>query len=168
MEIHDALPIQEEEIVKSDPVEAVPSGLKSRDFNLKTAELIRSQIGDIEEIRRGLGLSKRKMCQLLLIDPSTWTRWTTGKTTPPPYVYRMLQWGLAVMDKYPETHPLMQYEKFEQVKKMENLSARLDKVEGVKRAPSGEVVSGVDPYNKILLISAGLFVLSLVFFVSSL
>lgn len=168
MEIHDALPLHEEKELKSDSTEAVPSGLKNRDFNLKTAELIRSQIGDIEEIRRGLGLSKRKMCQLLLIDPSTWTRWTTGKTTPPPYVYRMLQWGLAVMDKYPETHPLVQYEKFEQVKKIESLSDRLDKVEGVKKSSNKEVVKATPLYNKTLLISASLFGLSLLLFVASL
>ncbi|MGH1468951.1 MAG: hypothetical protein ACRBBP_08755 [Bdellovibrionales bacterium] len=138
MEIHDALPQNIESNEKLEFKEPVPSGLKTREFNLKTADLIKSQIGDIEEVRKGLGLSKRKMCQLLLIDPSTWTRWTTGKTVPPPYVYRMLQWGLAVMDKYPEVHPLVNYEKFEQSKKVEDLYNRLAVLEGNK-APNGEL-----------------------------
>lgn len=128
MEIHDATPIDVETDLNNTPEQAVPSGLKNRDFNLKTAQLIRSQIGDIEEIRNSLGLSRRKMCQLLLIDPSTWTRWTTGKTTPPPYIYRMLQWGLAIMDKYPETHPLANYEKFEQLKKIEELEKKIEQL----------------------------------------
>ncbi len=144
MEIHDALPIDAEfdqnEDLRGGPEQAVPGGLKNREFNLKTAALIRSQIGDIEEVRKSLGLSKRKICQLLLIDPSTWTRWATGKTTPPPYIYRMLQWGLAVMDKYPETHPLANYEKFEQLKKLELLEEKLNgfmslKVEGLNEKP---------------------------------
>ncbi len=129
MEIIDALNQPANDVENEEITAAAPSGLSNREFNLKTAELIKSQIGDIEEVRRSLGLSKRKMCQLLLIDPSTWTRWSTGKTDPPPYIYRMLQWGLAVMDKYPETHPLVQYEKFEQIKKLEDLSSRMESLE---------------------------------------
>jgi transcriptional regulator with XRE-family HTH domain len=129
MKIIDATPEQPESEQINSGVEMVSSGLSSRDFNLKTAELIKSQIGDVEEVRKSLGLSQRKMCQLLLIDPSTWSRWATGKTEPPPYVFRMLQWGLAVMERYPETHPLANYEKFEQLKKSEELSKRLSQIE---------------------------------------
>ena len=81
--------------------------LSVRDRNEMTASLIKKQIGSIEQVRTLMGLNKRKMCELLLIDPSTWTRWTTGKTEPPTWVYRTLQWGLAVMDKHPEFHPLV-------------------------------------------------------------
>ena len=81
--------------------------LGHREKNELTASLIKKQIGDIEQIRAFMGLNKKRMCELLLIDPSTWTRWTTGKTQPPPSVYRTLQWGLAVMDKHPEFHPLL-------------------------------------------------------------
>jgi len=81
--------------------------LGPRERNEITASLIQKQIGDIEQVRATIGLNKKRMCELLLIDPSTWTRWTTGKTTPPPWVYRTLQWGLAVMDKHPEFHPLL-------------------------------------------------------------
>lgn len=81
--------------------------LTYREKNELTAELIKKQIGDIEQIRISMGLNKKRMCELLLIDPSTWTRWSTGKTPVPPTVYRSLQWGLAVMDKHPEFHPLM-------------------------------------------------------------
>jgi len=129
MEIIDATTQPSEADQKKQDVEINSRGLTSRDFNLKTAALIKSQIGDIEGVRKSLGLSQRKMCQLLLIDPSTWSRWVNGKTEPPPYVYRMLQWGLAVMEKYPETHPLSNYEKFEQLKKSEELAKRIGQLE---------------------------------------
>lgn|GEM_PF-4073543 len=81
--------------------------LSAREKNELTAKLIKKQIGDLEQIRLHMGLNKKRMCELLLLDPSTWTRWTTGKTEPPPWLYRTLQWGLAVMEKHPEFHPLM-------------------------------------------------------------
>jgi len=138
MEIIDAMPEPQKSDLENNDIGITSKGLTSRDFNLKTAELIKSQIGDVEQVRRSLGLSQRKMCQLLLIDPSTWSRWATGKTEPPPYVYRMLQWGLAVMEKYPETHPLANYEKFEQIKKSEDLAKRLESLENEIKAADGK------------------------------
>ena len=64
-------------------------------------EVIKRKLGDLEDIRSQLGLSQRKMAQLLLVDPSAWTRWTKGGETAPPHVYRMLQWYLAIEEKYP-------------------------------------------------------------------
>jgi len=102
-------------------------------LNKAESELIKEQIGDIESIRQSLGLNKRRMCQLLLIDPSTWTRWSTGKTEVPPHIYRMLQWGLAVMDKYPEVHPLSQFASINNLHKMQELSNRVIELEKKKK-----------------------------------
>lgn len=66
-------------------------------------EVIKKQIGDLELIRSSLGLSQRKMCQLLMVDPSAWTRWQ--KTDAPPHVYRALQWYLALNEKVPGLTP---------------------------------------------------------------
>lgn len=63
--------------------------------------VIERKIGDLESIRARLGLSQRKMAQLLLVDPSAWTRWTKGEDEAPPHIYRMLQWYLALEEKYP-------------------------------------------------------------------
>lgn len=63
--------------------------------------IIQQKLGSLEEIRASLGLSRRKMCQLLMVDPSAWTRWTSGKTTVPPHIFRALQWYLAINEKYP-------------------------------------------------------------------
>ena len=66
------------------------------------AEKIQAEIGDIEAVRMKLGLSKRKICQLLMIDPSAWTRWTKGQSSVPPHIYRSLQWYMILQEKHPE------------------------------------------------------------------
>lgn len=85
--------------------------LGPRDFNRSKTSLrmnyeaqvqvIKHQTGELEEIRQKLGLSARKMCQLLLVDPSTWTRWTRPGGSPPPHVWRSIQWFLALQEKVP-------------------------------------------------------------------
>lgn len=64
-------------------------------------EVIRRKLGSLESIREQLGLSQRKVCQLLLVDPSAWSRWVRADEDAPPHIYRMLQWYLALQDKYP-------------------------------------------------------------------
>lgn len=67
--------------------------------------VIRKRLGSLEEMRGKLGLTQRKMSQLLLVDPSAWTRWTKDGEDAPPHIYRMLQWYLALEDKYPALDP---------------------------------------------------------------
>jgi len=66
-----------------------------------TAEIkvFRTQYGGLEDIRQKLGFSRRKMCQLLLVDPSAWTRWCKDESKVPPHVYRALEWFLALNQK---------------------------------------------------------------------
>ncbi|MCM2280850.1 MAG: hypothetical protein NDI61_03275 [Bdellovibrionaceae bacterium] len=64
-------------------------------------EVLKRKIGDLEAIREQLGLSQRKMCQLLMVDPSAWTRWARGSGQAPPHIFRALQWYLALQEKYP-------------------------------------------------------------------
>jgi hypothetical protein len=61
----------------------------------------RSRIGSLEDVRFRLGLSRRKMCQLLLVDPSAWTRWTKPGSDAPPHIYRALEWYLLLTEKFP-------------------------------------------------------------------
>lgn len=65
------------------------------------ARVIERRIGGLEKARETLGLSQRKMAQLLLVDPSAWTRWTQQGQGAPPHVWRALAWYLALQDKYP-------------------------------------------------------------------
>ena len=62
-------------------------------------QVIRKQIGELEEVREKLGLSARKISQLLLVDPSAWTRWTKTrdeKNQAPPHIWRALQWYMML------------------------------------------------------------------------
>lgn len=68
--------------------------LPLRQRYLLEKERIKQEIGDLEQIRHAIGLSKRRMCQLLLVDPSAWTRWT--KSEAPPHVYQALRWLLEL------------------------------------------------------------------------
>lgn len=67
--------------------------------------VIRGQIGGLEQVREGLGLSQRKMAQLLLVDPSAWTRWTRAGEDAPPHIWRALQWYSALVDRLPGLTP---------------------------------------------------------------
>lgn len=58
-----------------------------------------AQHGGLEDIRQKLGFSRRKMCQLLLVDPSAWTRWMKDESKVPPHIYRSLEWFLALNQK---------------------------------------------------------------------
>lgn len=68
------------------------------------AEVIKKQIGNLEEIREKIGLSQRKICQLLLVDPSAWSRWMKTRATPP-HILRALQWYLIIQEKIPGLTP---------------------------------------------------------------
>lgn len=63
--------------------------------------VIQSQIGDLEAVRSQLGLSQRKMAQLLLVDPSSWSRWTQKGHDVPPHIYRALHWYMILQEKVP-------------------------------------------------------------------
>ena len=68
-------------------------------------QVLEQQLGSLEDIRERLGLSQRKMAQLLLVDPSAWTRWIKDPSKVPPHVYRALQWYLELTEKKPEWRP---------------------------------------------------------------
>jgi|GEM_PF-1149412 hypothetical protein len=104
--------------------------------------VIQHQLGNLDEIRGKLGLSQRKMAQLLMVDPSSWTRWTKNGDEAPPHIWRALQWYLALRDKIPgltpqyfiSTNPQILHEKAlkeldlerqERIETLENLSSRM-------------------------------------------
>lgn len=64
-------------------------------------QIIKQKHGDLEAIRHRLGLSKRKISQILMVDPSAWTRWTKKGEDAPAHVYRSLEWYLLLQEKYP-------------------------------------------------------------------
>src|ERR1043165_7441539 len=80
------------------PNEKAP--LKSREKYRLERERIKLEFGDLDQIRGALGLSQRRACQLLLVDPSAWTRW--NKTEAPPHIYQALKWCLKLRKADPE------------------------------------------------------------------
>ena len=64
---------------------------------------IKNEIGDIESIRKNLGMSRKQICQILLVDPSAWTRWTKSSQGAPPHFYRALEWLIYIHNKQPHT-----------------------------------------------------------------
>jgi hypothetical protein len=71
-----------------------------RDRYLLERDRIKDEIGDLELIRAKLGLSQRRLCQILLVDPSAWTRWL--KTEAPPHIYKALSWLIELKKSQPE------------------------------------------------------------------
>ncbi|WP_413581520.1 hypothetical protein [Bdellovibrio sp. HCB288] len=118
--------------------------------------VLRRQMGDLESIRLGLGLSQRKMSQLLMVDPSSWTRWTKQGDEAPPHIWRALQWYLILNEKIPGLTPQyfmnqspqvlhqkalqeLESEKAERQAEMSVLSRKLDGFSAEKQALNAEV-----------------------------
>ncbi len=65
-------------------------------------QMIRNRFGNLDEFRAQLGLSRRAICNLLLVDPSAWTRWTASSGKAPPHIFRALEWYWYLMQKDPK------------------------------------------------------------------
>jgi transcriptional regulator with XRE-family HTH domain len=87
--------------------ESVRSKTSNRIHYEAQVQVIKAQCGSLEEIRGKLGLTQRKMAQLLMVDPSAWTRWTKKGSieTAPPHIYRALQWYMTLLEKIPGLTP---------------------------------------------------------------
>lgn len=68
-------------------------------------QVIKKQLGSLDMVRESLGLSQRRMCQLLMVDPSAWTRWQRPSEDAPPHIYRALQWYMTLKEKIPGLTP---------------------------------------------------------------
>lgn len=93
--------------------------------------VIIKRIGELEDIRLNLGLSKRKICQLLMVDPSAWTRWVKKPVSVPPHIYRSLEWYVNLQEKNPNMgHSFwLSYTRFMEEQKQEEIPEKkqLDK-----------------------------------------
>lgn len=58
---------------------------------------VKSKYGSLDEMRSLLGLSRRQVCRVLLVDPSAWSRWT--KSDAPPHVYASLENLIKLFEK---------------------------------------------------------------------
>jgi hypothetical protein len=110
-------------------------------------ELIKLQIGSLEEIRQQLSLSRRQICKLLLVDPSAWTRWTRVDDDAPPHIYQALSWYMQLKQQFPEIHaPLHLENKFDLLRKDADL--KLQKMQLQMQALQAQKTTFNDPYLK--------------------
>ncbi|MGZ3746938.1 MAG: hypothetical protein ACXWRE_06215 [Pseudobdellovibrionaceae bacterium] len=86
-------------------LEGVRSKTSTRIFYDAQVSVIKKQLGNLEKIRSDLGLSQRKMSQLLMVDPSAWTRWNREGEEAPPHIWRALQWYMTLQEKIPGLTP---------------------------------------------------------------
>ncbi len=68
-------------------------------FYASQVQKIKERLGDLEGIRTNLGMSRRQICQILLVNPSAWTRWTKSPQGAPPHFYRALEWLIHIHSK---------------------------------------------------------------------
>lgn len=90
----------------SSPTLTVPEGGARARTSLRLqyeaeATVIKKQLGDLETIRGTLGLSQKRIAQILMVDPSAWTRWTRLNHRVPPHVYRTLELYFLAKEKLP-------------------------------------------------------------------
>lgn len=57
------------------------------------------EFGGLEDMRMTIGLNRRRLCRLLLVDPSAWTRWC--RDGAPPHIYRALAWLIELRNLRP-------------------------------------------------------------------
>lgn len=97
-------------------------------------EVIKKQIGDIEVVRNKLNLSQRKMAQLLLVDPSAWSRWSTPGESAPPHIYRALQWYMSIQEQIPGLNAAYFLQKDTDVLKKELKSFTVNQVQEIEKS----------------------------------
>lgn len=91
-------------------------------------EVIRKQLGGLESVRAKLNLSQRKMAQLLMVDPSAWSRWVSEGDSAPPHIYRALQWYMTLQEQVPGLNAAYFLQKDTQSLKMELAKYTEDKL----------------------------------------
>jgi transcriptional regulator with XRE-family HTH domain len=90
-----------QEDIKETRIEGLKSKTSLRMLYEAKSNLIRKQLGGLKGVQRELQLSQRKLAQLLMVDPSTWTRWVKNEDSIPPHIWRSLEWFLALQNKVP-------------------------------------------------------------------
>lgn len=144
------------------------------------SKVIKGQIGELEEVRASLGLSQRKMAQLLMVDPSAWTRWTRIGEDAPPHIWRALQWYMTLREKIPGLTPQyfigadsrvlheqalqkIEEEKLLRQKWSENLSQDLDTQEFIRRNESDLLKKQIQDLQHSLTLQKKFLAMALLF-----
>lgn len=100
-------------------------------------EVIKKQIGNLETVRKKLNLSQRKISQLLLVDPSAWSRWVAEeRESAPPHIYRALQWYMSLQEQIPGLNAAYFLQKDTEVLKKEFKSLAMAQTQDLEKSLS--------------------------------
>jgi transcriptional regulator with XRE-family HTH domain len=143
---NEILPILNEKNFENDPIVAQhvdftenKAKIKSKDrlYFEAQVEVIKKQIGNLETVRKKLNLSQRKMSQLLLVDPSAWSRWVAEEQeSAPPHIYRALQWYMSLQEQIPGLNAAYFLQKDTDVLKKEFKSLALAQTQDLEKSLS--------------------------------
>ncbi len=143
---NEILPILNEKNFENDPIVAQhvdftenKAKIKSKDrlYFEAQVEVNKKQIGNEETVRKKLNLSQRKMSQLLLVDPSAWSRWVAEEQeSAPPHIYRALQWYMSLQEQIPGLNAAYFLQKDTDVLKKEFKSLALAQTQDLEKSLS--------------------------------
>jgi len=144
--------------------EAEPEGRQKTPLRMKyesEARVFLSRHAGLENIRKNLGFSQRKISQLLMVDPSAWSRWVKDESKIPPHICRSLEWLLQIEGKNPEvlrvlTAGLMSSGTGGKAQEalMDRIQLLENEIEGLKKKKLTEI-------SKVMTLLIGLFALAL-------
>lgn len=117
------------------------------------ARLVRKQLGGLTGIQQELQLSQRKLAQLLMVDPSTWNRWSKNEDLIPPHVWNSLQWYLALQEKIPGLTPQYFLGFNDQVfqERLDGLKSVIKREIHEELMKAEEPASSINPINKFFI-----------------
>lgn len=107
-----------------DPIENYDSNISAVDKQRLHLEFLKKSIGPLEHLRHRLGLSQRKMSELLLADPTSWSRWIKKPDSMPSTIYQSLFWYLQLR-KLNVADSSVAYEKFSSLGRLNIESAKI-------------------------------------------
>ncbi len=117
--------------------------------------------GGIENIRKNLGFSARKMSQLLMVDPSAWSRWVKDEAKMPPHVCRSLEWLLQLEGKNPELMRVLSAGLMSSGGMGKGQEAMMDRIQQLEGEIEQLKKKKLTELSKIMTLLIGLFALAL-------
>lgn len=139
---------------------------KLSDHYAEEVQRIKSEIGDLETVRQRLNLSARKISQLLMVDPSAWSRWTKNEDQAPPHIWRSLNTHIKLLDLQnqaqisvgPEQLQALSKDSSTAKKEVDGLKVQIEQLQNaVKANRAAAILMGL---SAVILCGAFLIVLS--------
>lgn len=119
------------------------------------------KFGGLENIRKNLGFSQRKIAQLLMVDPSAWSRWVKDPAKIPPHICRSLEWLLQLEGKNPELMRVLSAGLMSSGRDSKGQEALLLRIQQLEQEIEGLKTKKLTEISKVMTLLIGLFALAL-------